>query len=552
MNPSSTRTRRGAAAVGLLAVVAMMAGCGGGSTTAAAANQSVIWGNTGEPDTLDPAYATAGVAWVPDHQIYEGLVTTSADGSQIVPQLATSWKADDARTTWTFTLRSGVKFQDGTDFDASAVCYNFDRWYNFSGVQQSSAVSYWYQSVFGGFATSASGSPTPGLYKSCSAPSATTTVVTLTSPSASFIPALSMVPFGMASPAALKQYQADAIGGSSGTPNFDTPFGSQHPVGTGPYMLKNWQKGQQIELLANPKYWGSKPAVSRVVIKSMTDSTARLQAMQSGTITGYSNVPASDVATLQGSSSAKVYTSAPYTVGYVGFNSTVAPFDNPLIRQAIAHALNREAVVKAMFPSGSRVADELSPKPVAGYSSDIPDASYDVEKAKALLAQAGNPHPTIEFAFPTGVSRPYMPNPSNIFQAFQADLQAAGFTVKPVSIPWGQYASQLLAGKLGMYLWGSIGSYPSDSYFLSLYTSQTHLSADLSANVKSLLKTADSESDDSKRIKLYEQINTVLMQNYVAVPFIEPPIITVLNAKIRGYKPDPYGNVNFASLSVGK
>jgi peptide/nickel transport system substrate-binding protein len=527
-----------------------LTGCSAGTETNSATDSTIVWGNGGEPDTLDPAYATAGVAWVPDGQIFEGLVTTSADGLDIEPKLATSWEVDAAGTTYTFTLQEGVTFSDGTPLDAAAVCANFDRWYNFSGLQQSSGVSYWYQSVFGGFANNEDGSDRASLYASCAATDDGAAAVTLTRPSASFVPALSMVPFAMVSPTAAEKYGADDISGSADTPNLGTPFGTEHPTGTGPYVLTSWEKGQQIDLAVNEDYWGEAPEVERIVIQSLTDSTAKLQAFQSGSLDGYSNVPSADLTTLSSNSAASVYTAAPYTVGYVGFNSTVAPFDNPDVREAITHALDRGTVVSSMFGEGSAEADQLTPSATAGHTDDLPDQSYDPERAKQILADAGITDLTVDFAYPSGVSRPYMPNPSNMFQAFQENLSAVGITVNPVEIPWSQYSSQLLGGQLGMYLWGSVGSYPAASYFLSLYNSQTKLPAEIQTQVSTLLVEADSEQDETARVELFEQINSILMGAYVAVPVVEPATSTVLNARFGGYVPNAYGNMEFASLTL--
>lgn len=538
------------AAVLAVASLVVVTGCSSGGSNDSSSGSTLVWSNSGEPDTLDPAYATAGVAWVPAGQIFEGLVTTSDDGLTIEPKLAKEWSVDDSGLNYTFELQPNVAFTDGTPFNGEAVCANFDRWYNFSGIQQSSGVSYWYQSVFGGFANNEDGSDTPSLYASCEAPNETTATVTLTRPSASFIPALSMVPFSMVSPEAVEKYQGNEVGGTSEAPNLGTSFGTEHPIGTGPYTLEAWERGQQIDLEVNSDYWGDAPEVSHVTIQSLTDSTAKFQAFQAGNLDGYQNVSASDRGQLEQSEAANLYTSDPYTVGYVGFNPSMEPFNNPKLREAITHALDRKTIVSSMFDQGSVEATQLTPSATDGFTSDLPNQDYDPELAKEILADAGLTDITIDFAYPSGVSRPYMPNPSNIFQAFQQNLEDVGITVNPVEIPWGQYSAQLLGGKLGMYLWGSVGSYPSASYFLNLYASQTRLPDELQTQVDELIQKADAEPEQAKRVEVFEQINSLLMDNYVAVPYAEPASTTVLSAKFGNFIPNPYGNIDFAALTV--
>ena len=157
-------------------------------------------------------------------------------------------RAGRLRTTvssWTFQLREGVTFHDGEAFNAAAVCYNFDRWYNFKGSFQNPSASYYWQTVFGGFAKTdpKSGAPTDSLYKSCTANGDNEVVIALTKASSSFLGALSLSAFGIASPKALKEFGAD-----EGTVNADGifqptgSFGTDHPTGTGPFKFESWTR----------------------------------------------------------------------------------------------------------------------------------------------------------------------------------------------------------------------------------------------------------------------------------------------------------------------
>ena len=171
--------------------------------------------------------------------MFEGLVSTKPGTTDTEPLLATKWETSKDGLSYTFTLRDGVKFNDGTDFNGDAVCYNFDRWYNWTGVNQDPNISYYYTSLFKGFKTGKTG----GIYDSCSAPSANQAVVKLKKPFAAFVQAMTLPSFSMQSPDALKKYNADKTGAVT-DPRF-SEYATAHPTGTGPFIFDKWDRGQQ-------------------------------------------------------------------------------------------------------------------------------------------------------------------------------------------------------------------------------------------------------------------------------------------------------------------
>ena len=210
--------------VALLALIA--AGCGGGDnessggtapseTTGGGGGGTLVFGAAADPVALDGALVSDGESLRVIDQIFETLVTLKPGTTDVAPMLAESWEASDDGTQWTFHLRQGVKFQDGTDFNADAVCFNFDRWYNFKGSFQNPSASYYWQVVFGGFKTQDNpDAPKESLYKSCSATDASTAVLTLTKPSATIIPALSQQAFSIASPACPARFTSSSTSSS--------------------------------------------------------------------------------------------------------------------------------------------------------------------------------------------------------------------------------------------------------------------------------------------------------------------------------------------------
>ena len=210
--------------VGMLALAVV--GCGGdddeetgAGTTAAETGDgggeeeggggTLVFGTSADPVVLDGALVSDGESLRAIDQMFEGLVTLSAGGTEIEPALAEEWEASEDGLAWTFTLREGISFHDGEPLNAEAVCFNFDRWYNFKGPLQNPSASYYWQTVFGGFAEPEEGSPEGSLYKSCEAQDERTVVLNLTKGSSSFLGALALTNFTIASPKALQEFGAD-------------------------------------------------------------------------------------------------------------------------------------------------------------------------------------------------------------------------------------------------------------------------------------------------------------------------------------------------------
>ena len=338
-----------------------LSACSGGSSTATggatggatdgASDATFIFAGSADPITLDGAYVSDGESLRAIQQIFEGLVTSKPGTTEIIPNLAESWTTSPDGKTWTFALKSGVTFTDGTPFDAAAVCTNFDRWYNFKGIQQSSSIAYYWTTVFGGFAKNEDDSLPPSLYSRCEAPDATTAKITLTKASSTFLSALSLPSFFIASPKALTEFKADEVSGTADAPVFSGTFGSEHPIGTGPFKLAKWEKGNQLVLERNDDYWGAKAKIKTLVLKPIADGPARRQALEAGDIDGYDLVDPSDVQALK-DAGFEILNRPAFNVAYVGFNQAIKPLDNPKVRQAIAYALNRRERHQDELPRG--------------------------------------------------------------------------------------------------------------------------------------------------------------------------------------------------------
>ena len=541
----------GLAAIAMLAATAAMARSN--------ASDTLVFGTASDPVVLDGPLVSDGESLRPIDQIFEGLVGLKLGSTQVVPALATKWSGAKNGLAWTFTLRSNVKFQDGTAFNAASVCFNFSRWFNFPAPLQSDAVSYYWNTVFGGFAHPAAGNPGPdkSLYKGCKAKGNSTVTIFLTRPSSSFIGALALTNFGIASPTALKKYQADAgTVDSNGVFHAAGTFGTQHPIGTGPYMLKSWTVGDKLVLTANPTYWGAKPRIKNIILKPIANNAARLQALQTGEIQGYDLVDPADINSIASSGSLKILSRPAFNVGYVGINQKMKPFDDIHVREALAYGLDRASVVTSFYAGRGQVANQFLPNQVVGYATKgVPSYPYNADKAKQLLQQAGLTLPVpVDFWYPTSVSRPYMPDPKKNAEAFGASLEKSGFKVTFHSAPWRpDYLGSVQSGKAQVYLLGWTGDFGDPANFLNVhFGAQNDQFGFNNPSLFSLLQKADSETNLEKRQALYQQASIAVMKFLPVVPYVHSSPALAFQKNVLGYKPSPVSLEPFASVYYGK
>jgi peptide/nickel transport system substrate-binding protein len=513
------------------------------------ASDTLVYAASADPALLDPSLVSDGESLRAADQIFESLVGFKLGGTQVVPELATSWSVSKNHLAWTFKLRKGVKFSDGTPFNAAAVCFNYTRWYHFPPPLQNDALSYYWQTVFGGFAKPGPGAlgPDKSLYRGCKAHGQYSVSLILTRPSTSFLAAIGLPNFGIASPTALKKYQADAgTVDATGVFHPTGTFATQHPVGTGPYMLQSWTVGSKLTLVRNPTYWGPKATLSRVILVPIGNGAARLQAMQSGEVQGFDNVDPTNFGQIKGK--LKLYKRPPFSVGYIGINQSMPPMNNLLVRQALAYAINKAQVVKAFYGGVGATANQFLPPTLFGYAKKgVPSYPYNPAKARQLLQQAGVKVPlTVDFWYPTSVSRPYMPNPANNFQAFAADLEKAGFKVTAHSAPWRpDYRSGVQAGRDQLFLFGWIADFGDPADFLNIhFASRTAQFGFNNPSLFKLLGTADAETNVAKRTALYQQASVQVMKFLPVIPYVWAGSGIAFTSNVKGFVPGPIGPIN--------
>jgi peptide/nickel transport system substrate-binding protein len=507
---------------------------------------------------LDGALVSDGESLRAIDQIYESLVSLVPGTTELEPGLAESWELSEDGLEYTFTLRDGVTFHDGEPFNAEAVCYNFDRWYNFTGPLQNPSASYYWQTVFGGFAEydPESGAPEDSYYESCEAPDEGTVVIRLTQPSSAILGALSLSNFSIASPKALEEYGAnDGTVDEEGVFQPTGTFGTEHPIGTGPFKFDSWERGTRLTLVRNEDYWGEPANLDSLVFTPIPDNAARLQALQAGDIQGYDLVEPQDIATIEGDSGLQILDRPAFNVGYVGINQAIPPMDKLEVRQAIAHGLNRQEVVDSFYAGRGAVATQFMPPEVIGYADDVTTYEYDPELSKQLLQDAGLTLPVeIEFWYPSDVSRPYMPDPKRNFEAFAASLEGAGFKIVPKTAPWSpDYLGNVDEGNAQVYLLGWTGDFGDPDNFVGTFFQNAQPAWGFeNQEIFDILSEAETETDLDARVGLYEEANRMIMDFLPGVPYVHTSPALAFRADVQGYVPSPVSLESFAPVTIGE
>ena len=551
--------RRPLALMGAAALVASMAACaqserdsaGGDGTDGGGDGGTFVFAASSDPVMLDPAFASDGETFRVARQIFEGLVGTEPGTADPAPLLAESWTQSEDALSTTFTLKEGVKFHDGTDFNAEAVCANFERWHNWTGLLQSQNLSYYYQKLFKGFAQSDDPSLQGGIYEGCEVGSDTEVTINLNAPFAGFIAAMSLPAFSMQSPSAMQEFDADNVSGTEEDPRFSA-YATQHPTGTGPFQFESWDRGQQVVLKRYDDYWGETAKIDTAIVRTIADGNARLQALRNGDIDGYDLVAPGDITGLE-DDGFTVMSREPFTVLYLAFNQAVPELADIRVRQAIAHAIDKDGVASQSLPEGSEIAKEFIPPSVDGWTEDVTTYDYDPEKAKQLLAEAGAENLTLDFNYPTDVSRPYMPSPEDTYTAISSQLEAVGITVNPVADRWSPDYLDKVTGSAdhGIHLLGWTGDYNDTDNFLGVFFGQQsdEWGFDNPELFKALSDARGIASRD-EQTPAYQAINKTVMDFLPGVPIAHPAPSLAFAPGVEGFQPSPVNDEPWNAITV--
>jgi peptide/nickel transport system substrate-binding protein len=475
-----------------------------------------------------------------EEQAVENLVTLKpGTGDQIVGQLAESWTVSPDGLTYTFKLHTGVKFHDGTDFNAEAVKFNFDRWINIPKAYSAAGYTYYIDTVLGHGDASA--------IAKTEAPDPATFVLTLKKANSGFLVTQTLTPFGIQSPKALQD-------GGAMAPDFkDNKYAQGGPpamVGTGPFVFKEWVAGDHITLTKNPDYWNKAnggPYLDAITFKPIADTTATLNALQAGEgVDLAQTVAPPDVPTVAADSNlVAIDRGSACNAGVLGMNQAHKPFDNLKIRQAVAYAINRKAIVDAFFGTTGVVLKNWVP-PGTAFAKDLPVPDYDPVKAKALIQESGVTDLSFDFYYPSGTTRPYMPDPKAEFEAIQRDLEAVGFKPNPKTTPWKpNYTADESSGKYPAWLigwncdWLGIDNFLYTAFFGYHSGKPNPEYAYKNDAMNQAMVDALQASDEATQKTDWEKAQDMIVADMPSVPIVSGKTPGAARTFVKGFVPSP-------------
>ncbi len=511
---------------------------------ASAQAKTLVYCSEGSPEGFNPQLYTAGTTFdASSVAVYDRLVEFVRGGTEIEPGLAESWEISDDGLTYTFHLRSGVKFHTTStftptrEFNADDVIFSFMRQWD---------AQHPYHGVSGGTYEYFVSMGMPELIKSIEKVDNRTVRFVLNAPNAPFLADMAM-DFASILSAEYAEQMMEA-----GTPEqIDL-----QPVGTGPFQLVAYQKDAVIRYKANPDYWEGKAPIDDLVFAITPDASVRYAKLQAGEchIMPYPN-PA-DIAAMKKNPNLTVMEQEGLNVGYLGFNTTKEPFTDKRVRQALNMAINKDAIIEAVYQGAGTKAKNPIPPTMWSYNDNVEDYPYDPERARALLAEAGyaNGFQTDIWAMP--VQRPYNPNAQRMAEMIQADWQAVGVNAKIVTYEWGEYLERSLRGEHQTVLLGWTGDNgdPDNFLFVLLGCDAANDGANRARwchkPFDDLIVQARQISDQDRRAELYEKAQVIFKEEAPWVTIAHSVVFMPMRKEVVGYKMSPFGKHDFYGVDL--
>jgi ABC-type transport system substrate-binding protein len=503
----------------------------------------LIFGMAGDADKLDPADVTDGESISRTDNIFESLVEYTPGGTDIQPSLATSWDVSEDGLEITFNLRENVKFHDGTDFNADAVVFSFERQYNPNHeYHQYGEWAYW------GYMFSD--------IESVEKINDYEVIIHLKNPNAAMMTSLAMFTVAIVSPTNAEKWGEEAF---------------KHPVGTGPFKFVEWVKDDHITLEANNDYWRTIPKLDKIIFRVIEDPSARLLAIQAGEIHGMEYPDPASFDLIKADTDLQLLTQSGMNVGYLAMNTGYGYYDenengikdsdegwektpgyfepltHKLVRQAINYAIDKQSIIDNLYKGTAIVAKNGMPPFMLGYNDEIVDYEYDPQMAKDLLAEAGYPQGFNTTLWVMPVSRPYMFDPPKIAEAIQSYLADVNINVELYQIDWSTYLEETENGNHPMCLLGWTGDNGDPDNFMNVLYGANSASIGTAGNVafynntivQAKFSAALQTYDTDERDNLYQEAQVLIHEDAPFVYLAHATQNIVFLKNVKGYVLNP-------------
>ncbi|GEN50095.1 glutathione ABC transporter substrate-binding protein [Alkalibacterium pelagium] len=497
-----------------------------GTDTEGAQGGDLIIGQLSDAVSLDPHGSNDTPSSNVAYNIYEALLIQD-ENMELQPGLATEWEMVDD-LTWQFTLREDVTFHDGSEFNADVVQANFER------ILDEEIAS-----------------PRAFLYEMVEEINVVDdyTVEFVTEYPFSPLPAHIAHNGGglMSAEVIAEDYEAIENGSEPGS------VINENPVGTGPFVFESWTPGDEIVLNRNEDYWGGAPALDSITFRVVPEGSTRLADLETGAIHISDPLSPSDVSRVEGTDGMSVNSQPSVGLSYIGFNAQKEPFDDPLVRQAISKAIDKDTIINGIYDGVGLPAESPLAPDVFGYDENVSGLEYNVEEARELLAEAG-----YEDGFSTTLWTNDNQDRIDTATAVQAQLQEIGIDVEIEQVEWGAYLEDTAAGEHDMFILGwttvtgdaDYGMYPlfhSDNYGEA--GNRTFFSTD---ELDSLLEEARQSSDEDERLDLYSRAQEILVDEAPMLYIHHQEFLLAVSDDVEGLWQHPTGILMLRDVSLNQ
>jgi peptide/nickel transport system substrate-binding protein len=493
---------------------------------------TIVVGLQAEPVTLDVAQLSDYNSSRTAMEMYNQLVEFKDGSTDLKPGLAKSWDISEDGLEFTFHLMDGIKFHDGTPFNADAVKFSIDRQIDPEHPYHDTGIFPYADFTF-------------GMVKEVQVIDPLTVKFILKERFAPFLANMAMHSASAVSPEAVKKYGEDF---------------SQNPVGTGPYKFVSWDPGVEVILERNDEYWGEIPQVGKIIYRPIIDDQARMTELEAGTIDFMVGILPDDLQRLKDDPNIKIQEQAGMHTWYLVMNCQRPPFDDVRIRQAVNYAINKQAIVDYILQGTGVLAKNLLPPVVWSYTDDVQDYSYNPDRARELLAEAGKPDGfEVDFYVPESGSG--MQQPVTMATAIQSDLADVGIKLNILQFEWGTYLdmvfqpfeqNEILLHEMSwigdngdpdnfLYILASGDQWPTAGYNEGFYKNE---------KFDELLRKARTTSDQTERTKLYQEAQKLMMADSPHVVVDHESQIVAMKNNIEGFILHPTGVFRFRNVSV--
>lgn len=508
----------------LLPALVLLSACS--ATGTRASESTIVVGRPADAIGLDPARVTDGESAEVCEQIFEHLVRFRHGSTEIEPALAESWTVSAQGTEWTFRLRRGVRFHDGSRLDADAVVFSFDRQRDARHPFHRGDFTYW-ESTFRNIVRVEKVDPLAVR-------------IVIERPYAPFLANLAMFPVSIVSPTAVARWGEEF---------------ARHPVGTGPFRFVEWVPGERITLTANREYWGGAPQVANLVFVAIHDARQRLVALEGGAIDVAEGLAPQDVQFINLHPELRTERLAGNNVSYLAMNTQRPPFDDVRVRRAINYAIHKAPIVKLVYQGLAVPATGPLAPSVWGHV-DLPPYPYDPEQARRLLVEAKYDHRLRPKLYVMSTSRRYLPAPEQVARIIVSNLHDVGIDVELIVNPMDAHLRATSNGEHDLCLRGWSGDNGDPDNFLYRLLDSDNAEPGTASNISffrnlalhGLLRWAQESPNRSERAQYYAKAQQIVHDEAPWVPLAHSEVVVAMRRKVVGFAIEPSATLSFRGV----